>query len=190
MKGLSTVSPVELAITPDITFRKPTSQDGAEIWSLIKQCKPLDENSMYCNLLQCDHFADTCVLVERDGQPIGWVSGYITPSCPETFFVWQVAVSPAARGLGLGKRMLKHLLNRPEAEACTKMKTTITKSNEASWGLFRSFARSTGGDLTSEAHFHKDDHFDGHASTEHMVTICYGSGADVEPNREEDRAAA
>ncbi|TQS74086.1 diaminobutyrate acetyltransferase [Rhodobacteraceae bacterium] len=158
---------------PELTFRKPNAEDGSAIWELVKTCKPLDENSMYCNLLQCDHFRDTCVMVERDGAPIGWVSGYITPSDPDAFFVWQVAVSPDARGLGLGKRMLKHLISRSEADECTQIKTTITKSNEASWALFRSFARSVGGDLTSEAHFTKDDHFDGHAATEHMVTITF-----------------
>ena len=157
----------------ELVFRKPDSEDGSEIWKLIRRCKPLDENSMYCNLLQCDHFRDTCVMVERDGELLGWISGYIAPSEPESFFVWQVAVSPDARGLGLGKRMLTHLIERDEADACTQLKTTITRSNEASWGLFRSFARSIGGELTDEAHFHKDDHFDGHAATEHMVTITF-----------------
>ncbi|MER5170820.1 diaminobutyrate acetyltransferase [Thioclava sp. GXIMD2076] len=164
---------------PKLTFRKPSAEDGSEIWSLISRCKPLDENSMYCNLLQCDHFRDTCVLVEKDGAPMGWVSGYITPSAPDTFFVWQVAVAPEARGLGLGKRMLSHLLDRPEAAQCTRLQTTITKSNEASWGLFRSFARSAGGELTSKAHFTEDDHFDGHAATEHMVTITFEEEAKV-----------
>ncbi|MBN2872290.1 MAG: GNAT family N-acetyltransferase, partial [Halothiobacillaceae bacterium] len=95
------------------------------------------------------------------------------PSEPQTFFVWQVAVSPDARGLGLGKRMLGHLIERDESAECTQLKTTITESNEASWALFRSFARSIGGELTDEAHFHEDDHFDGHAATEHMVTITF-----------------
>ncbi|WP_406721632.1 MULTISPECIES: diaminobutyrate acetyltransferase [Thioclava] len=158
---------------PKLTFRKPDAKDGSEIWSLVSRCKPLDENSMYCNLLQCDHFRDTCVLVEQDGLPVGWISGYIPPSTPNTLFVWQVAVAPEARGLGLGKRMLAHLLDRPETADCARLQTTITKSNEASWGLFRSFARSIGGELTSAAHFDRDDHFAGHAATEHMVTITF-----------------
>lgn len=36
----------------DITLRKPESQDGARLHKLISECKPLDENSTYCNLLQ------------------------------------------------------------------------------------------------------------------------------------------
>ncbi len=47
---------------PALVFRKPDAKDGSEIWKLIQRCKPLDENSMYCNLVQCDHFRDTCVI--------------------------------------------------------------------------------------------------------------------------------
>jgi L-2,4-diaminobutyric acid acetyltransferase len=172
------VTKLETVKTRDpLTFRKPEAADGAAIWSLVKDCKPLDENSMYCNLLQCDHFRDTCVVVERGGEVLGWVSGYVPPAEPESFFVWQVAVSAEARGLGLGKRMLSHLVNRDEVGDIDQLKTTITKSNEASWGLFRSFARAMGGELTHEAHFTRDEHFDGQAATEHMVTITLPSEA-------------
>jgi L-2,4-diaminobutyric acid acetyltransferase len=151
-------------------LRKPTAEDGAEIWQLVRDCAPLDENSMYCNLIQADHFSDTCVVAEVDGQIVGWVSGHMIPG-EDAFFVWQVAVSAAARGMGLGSKMLTHLVARPECNGARELKTTITKSNKASWALFSSFARKLGGDLTDEPHFEKDRHFDGEAATEHMVTI-------------------
>ncbi|WP_172299009.1 diaminobutyrate acetyltransferase [Pseudoruegeria sp. HB172150] len=151
-------------------LRKPEATDGAAIWELVKSCKPLDENSMYCNLVQADHFADTCVVAELDGEVVGWISGHMIPNENE-LFVWQVAVSEKARGLGLGKKMLRHLVQRAECADATHMKTTITEDNEASWALFRSFARSVGGLLTDEPHFESDAHFDGHHDTEHMVTI-------------------
>jgi len=155
----------------DVQFRKPDAEDGAAIWELIAACKPLDENSMYCNLIQCDHFRDTCILAELDGTPVGWISGYVLPRDPDTFFVWQVAVSEKARGLGLAKRMLDQLLARDECEDVTRMQTTITKDNDASWALFRSFADAQDGELDHEAHFESDTHFQGEHDTEHMVTI-------------------
>ena len=57
--------------------------------------------------------------------------------------------------------------------------TTITRDNEASWALFRSFARRMGGDLSDEAHYKRDDHFDGQHATEHMVTITLPDEGDV-----------
>jgi len=155
----------------DITFRKPVSEDGAAIWELIRACKPLDENSMYCNLIQCDHFADTCVLAELTGEPVGWISAYVRPDDPETLFVWQVAVSELARGRGLGSRMLRHVLARDECAGITRMQTTITQDNKASWALFGRFAEKVGGDLEDEPHYKCEDHFDGAHATEHMVTI-------------------
>lgn len=151
-------------------LRKPNATDGADIWALVKSCKPLDENSMYCNLVQADHFRDTCVVAELDGHVVGWVSGHMIPDKDE-LFVWQVAVSPKARGLGLGKLMLQELIERDVCDGANHLKTTITEDNDASWGLFKSFARSIGGKLSDEPHFHRDAHFDGQHDTEHMVTI-------------------
>ncbi|MWD29440.1 diaminobutyrate acetyltransferase [Aquicoccus sp. SCR17] len=156
---------------PEIRFRKPESGDGADIWELIRACKPLDENSMYCNLIQCDHFADTCILAEMDGKIVGWISGYILPDDEETLFVWQVAVHSDARGLGLGRRLLTKLVERPELKSVQRIQTTITSDNDASWGLFKSFADKKDADLGHEEHFTRDDHFGGRHATEHMVTI-------------------
>ncbi|SFA90858.1 diaminobutyrate acetyltransferase [Poseidonocella pacifica] len=152
------------------TLRKPTAEDGAAIWELIRECKPLDENSMYANLLQCDHFADTCVVAELDGEIVGWISGYLVPK-DDALFVWQVAVSGKARGMGLGSQMLQHLWNRDDCSGVERMKTTITQDNEASWALFRKFAKKMNGELSSQAHFKENDHFAGQHSTEHMVSI-------------------
>ncbi|MFC2967897.1 diaminobutyrate acetyltransferase [Acidimangrovimonas pyrenivorans] len=152
-------------------LRKPAAEDGAAIWKLVQACKPLDENSVYCNLIQCDHFRDTCVLAEEDGKVVGWISAYILPYDPQTVFVWQVAVAEEARGTGLGGKMLKHLLGRKELKDVTRLQTTITESNKASWALFKRFAQREGGELDNQAHFTRDTHFRGMAPTEHMVTI-------------------
>ena len=159
--------------TRQITLRKPVDADGSAVWALIHECQPLDRNSMYCNLLQCDHFADTCVLAERGDDVVGWISAYLVPDDPETLFVWQVAVSERARGQGLAQKMLKELLSRDVCGDVQQLKTTITKDNEASWGLFSRFAERQGADLDSEAHFKRDEHFDGRHATEHMVTITF-----------------
>ncbi|UYV38056.1 diaminobutyrate acetyltransferase [Rhodobacteraceae bacterium D3-12] len=153
------------------SLRKPTAKDGAAIWTLVRSCQPLDENSMYCNLLQCDHFADTCVVAELSGEVAGWVSAYVMPNEPDTLFVWQVAVSDIARGQGLGGLMLQSILNRPECKDVTRLQTTITADNEASWSLFRKFARRQGKDMDMTPYYTQALHFQERHKTEHMVTI-------------------
>lgn len=166
--------PRDLTLSPpptrSVVLRKPDPTDGAGIWSLVRSCKPLDENSMYCNIVQAEHFRDTCVLAEREGQILGWISGHMIPN-EDALFVWQVAVSPRARGLGLGRRMLLDLIRRDACTEARHLKTTITRDNEASWALFRSLARHMGGQIKARPHYTRQDHFDGRAATEHLVTI-------------------
>lgn len=164
---------VETRIDPDaaLTFRKPKEQDGHAVHHLIKNCPPLDRNSMYANLLFCSHFADTSALVEHDGKPVGYLSAYIPPNEPDTLFVWQVAVSKEARGLGLATRMIEDILDRPELQDVEQIQTTITMDNEPSWKLFKSFARSVDANCTDEVMFCRREHFRGAHDTEHLVTI-------------------
>ena len=155
----------------EIVFRRPSELDGPQVTALIADCPPLDVNSAYCNLLQCSHFADTCVVAERAGQIVGWISGYRPPSAPGSLFVWQVAVHASARGQGLGQRMLDWLVSRPGAAGAVDLTTTITAENLASWAMFRRFAQTHRLLLTKSAHFERETHFAGAHDTEWQVAI-------------------
>lgn len=163
-----------------IQLRVPRAEDGAPLHRLVADCPPLDPNSLYCNLLQCSHFAGTSVAAERDGRLVGFISGYVPPVQPDTLFVWQVAVSGAARGAGLGKRMLRHLLERPQCGEVRFLETTITPDNEASWGLFRSLARDLNAAVESRVLFERERHFGGAHDDEMLLTI--GPFAGVVPD--------
>lgn len=139
---------------------------------LIAACPPLDGNSAYCNLLQCSDFADTCVIAERGGALLGWISAYRPPSAQERLFIWQVAVHADARGTGLGGRMLDTLLARPAFAGTTMLTTTVGADNAASWGLFEAFARRHGATLTRTPRFERDAHFDGAHETEWEARIA------------------
>jgi L-2,4-diaminobutyric acid acetyltransferase len=154
-----------------MNFRMPVAQDGPAITALIAACPPLDGNSAYCNLLQCTHFADSCIVAERDGQIVGWVSGYRLPADPGRFFIWQVAVAAEARGEKLAQRMIAALLDRPSATGVTHLITTVTPDNAASWALFAGIARRLGAELTKAPLFERDAHFAGAHETEWQATI-------------------
>lgn len=156
----------------ELNLRSPTPEDGSGVTALIAASPPLDPNSAYCNLLQCSDFADTCVVAERDGRVVGWISGYRPPSHPDRFFVWQVAVDASARGEGLAGRMLDHLIARPSAQGVTALTTTVTEDNAASWALFAAFARRHGARLEKTPRFTRDIHFTGAHDTEWQATIA------------------
>lgn len=155
----------------DFEFHRPAATDGPAITALIASCPPLDTNSAYCNLLQCTDFADFCVVAKQGDRVMGWVSGYRPPATPANFFVWQVAVSPAARGQRLAGRMIEALLARPGNAGVTHLTTTVTDDNRASWALFEGLARKWEVPLEKSLRFERDAHFAGAHATEWQARI-------------------
>src|SRR5699024_11825128 len=82
----------------ELGFCKPTKDDGAEVWELIKHTGVLDLNSSYSYLMWCEIFSETSIVVEREGNTVGFISGFIHPDQPDTLFIWQVAVDASERG--------------------------------------------------------------------------------------------
>ncbi len=152
-------------------LRPPVATDGPAVTALIAACPPLDRNSAYCNLIQCTHFADHCVVAEREGRIDGWVSGHRPPSDPNAFFVWQVAVATEARGQKLAGRMIEALLARSAQRGVTHLITTVTDDNIASWALFNGLARKWDAPMERSALFERDAHFAGAHATEFQARI-------------------
>ncbi|HET6613380.1 MAG TPA: diaminobutyrate acetyltransferase [Kofleriaceae bacterium] len=153
------------AVATEPALRPATAADGAAMWTLARDTKTLDLNSSYAYLLLCDRFADTCVVAEGQDGLDGFVAAFIPPGSPEVVFVWQIGVAESARGRGLGRRLLDHLIAQPACAGTTRLETTITPSNRASDGLFRSFARAHGAavEVSAEAGFSAAQFPDGKA---------------------------
>jgi len=155
----------------EMILRKTQPCDGSQIHALVKNCKPLDLNSVYSYLLLCQHFADTCVVAEIEGHIVAFLSGYIPPSRRNVLFVWQIAVDGKWRGQGLGKRLLNEVLHRNFCRHCCFLETTITPSNDASWNLFRSVARDLNAPCQESICFSEKHFGQKHHEAEYMFRI-------------------
>jgi L-2,4-diaminobutyric acid acetyltransferase len=120
---------------------EPSLEDGRELWRMARDSQVLDVNSPYSYTLWCRDFADTSVVARIGDETCGFITGYVRPQQPDTFFVWQVAVDQAHRGKGLARRMLDRLGDRMAARGCRYMEATVTPDNTASTAMFESFAR-------------------------------------------------
>lgn len=98
-----------------------------------------------------EYFAETSIVAERDGEAIGFVTGFRVPQAPESLFVWQVAVDEGERGRGLAGSMLDELVGR--LPWCRRLEATVTPSNEASASLFRAFGSRRGAPVEEELAF-------------------------------------
>ncbi|HKM16162.1 MAG TPA: diaminobutyrate acetyltransferase [Marinospirillum sp.] len=137
----------------NLKIRKPNANDGVAIHQLIENCPPLDLNSTYLYLLQSTHFAETCVVAEVNGKVAAFLSGYIKPDSPNTFFLWQVAVGDVLRGKGMAKQLMNEVLKRTACNNVEFLETTITPDNQASWALFRGFAKERNAQLVDTVLF-------------------------------------
>ena len=134
-------------------------------------CQPLDTNSLYCNLLQCSHFADTSIAAWQGEQLLGFISGYQLPAQPDTLFIWQVAVSEKGRGQGLATRMLLGLLGRANCASIRYLQTTITPDNKPSWALFTRLAEELEAEVRVSTAYDGEEHFAGRHDTEQLLCI-------------------
>ncbi|NDK91665.1 diaminobutyrate acetyltransferase [Gordonia desulfuricans] len=142
-------SPTRTATSPRApsaapTLRVPTVTDGAAIHQIAERSRVLDVNSGYAYVLWCHDFADTSVVAEIEGTPVGFVTGYRRPDDPATLMVWQVATGESYRGLGIAAAMLHHLLDRTAAQGVSRLQTTISPDNPASQRLFAAVAAQRG----------------------------------------------
>lgn len=149
----------------------PIATDGMAVHRLVAESPPLDTNSVYCNLLQCSHFRETCRIALAGEQVVAFVSGYRKPDDPQTLFIWQVVTAHNYRGQGLGRLLIETIL--AEETGFTALETTITADNQASWRLFESLSTKHAGSLQSIPFFTRQEHFHHQHDTEHLVRIQF-----------------
>lgn len=117
----------------------------------------VDTNSPYSYLMLGEYFGGTCAVAEHQSRVVGFATGLNPADEPETLFIWQIAVDPSARGLGVASGLLDHLVSRPQVPRLRYVEATVTPSNEGSTSLFRSFARRWNTECVEEELFTADD---------------------------------
>lgn len=156
-----------------INIRNPNVDDGARIWELVRDSKPLNLNSSYLYLLLCQHFSETCLIAERDSELLGFVSAYRPPKLPDVIFVWQIAVHRSARQQGLAKTLLHKLVQQDGCQNIRYIEVTISPSNQASRNLFHSFAEELNVDC-KETPFLKKEFFPDKENHEEEILFRLG----------------
>lgn len=152
-----------------ITYREPTVNDAHQVWELVKNNKPLDENSKYLYVLLCHQFSKTCCVAESDSKIVGFLSGFISPKNPDTLFVWQAAVDSDFRNAGIAKELVSHTLCNVDSPV-EFVHATVTPSNHASLKFLQNFADHLGAKLVKKPLFSTDVLGGGH-EPEDLVVI-------------------
>lgn len=139
----------------NVEFREPDIHHAAQVWTLIKNCPPLDLNSEYQYLLLCYHFYKTCIIATNESKVVGFISAYVPPQKPDTLFIWQVAVDKRFRKKKLATRMAEKLLARDYCHNISYVEATVTPSNRASRRFFQLMAEKYHGNFNVHPLFTK-----------------------------------
>ncbi len=142
-----------------VDLRKPKASDGSALWKLVRETGVLDLNSTYAYFLLGEHFAETSVVAEKDGEIVGFVSAYTPPQVSDSIFVWQVGVAASVRKQGLALEMLLAILRREACKNIRVLNTTITPSNTASRSLFAALAKRVNGSLQEKPDYFRGEWF-------------------------------
>lgn len=140
-----------------VAVRDAIMDEGGMIWEMARDAGGIDLNSPYAYMIQWRNFHQTCVVAEVYGKPAGFVMAHRVPNRPHVLFVWQVAVLPEFRGMGIGHRMLEELVERPACTGVRVLEATVTPSNKASERLFSAFAEARDAEIDFGTGFAKSD---------------------------------
>ena len=158
-------------VNKSILIRHTRQDDGRKIWELVKKSHVLDINSVYCYLLMCTHFRNTCLVAEVDGEPVGFVTSYHHPDNNGVLFIWQTAVDEIYRGKGIAKKLILELLNQKDCRHVTRIQATVSPSNKPSRSLFESLAKNLDVDLTEQEYFDSSLFPDNKHEEENLITV-------------------
>lgn len=126
------------------------------MFRIVEESKVLDVNSSYSYLMWSKYFNETSIVAESEDKVIGFVSGFIQPTSLDTLFVWQVAVDPDFRGLGLATKLIEQLLEQLRDDDVKYLEATVTPSNVPSSNLFKGIAEKQKTECTISECFSED----------------------------------
>jgi predicted GNAT superfamily acetyltransferase len=84
------------------------------------------------------HFGDTSFVVERDGELVGFLIGFLSQTETDEAYVHFVGVSPGERGSGLGRTLYERFFAVARENGRTRVSCVTSPLNEGSIAFHRS----------------------------------------------------
>ncbi|MFD7127042.1 MULTISPECIES: diaminobutyrate acetyltransferase [Streptomyces] len=134
-------------------FRTPRPEDGVAVWELVRDTPGLDTNSRYFYVLWFRDFADCSLLATVDDEIVGFLLGYRRPEEPDTYFVWQTAVSPRHGIPFLGVKLFEAAADRQRGRGARYVEATVSAENKAILMVLRQYARKRSAEVADRVLF-------------------------------------
>lgn len=82
-----------------------------------------------------EHVGDTCCIIEREGELVGFLVGYVSQRISNAGYVHYAGVRPDCRGRGLGRAMYRRFAELVRGRGCNRLVAETGAWNRASIGF-------------------------------------------------------
>jgi ribosomal protein S18 acetylase RimI-like enzyme len=127
-----------------LVVREPTGDDHRRVlaaidpwWGGLGGEDASARRAMLVSRLFFQHFANTSMLVERDGELVGFLIGFLSQSQPDEAYIHFVWVSPELRGMGVGAALYQRFFALAKAHGRSVVRSVTSPSNRASVAFHR-----------------------------------------------------
>jgi predicted GNAT superfamily acetyltransferase len=118
-------------MAPDIPLRAATAADYDRIVAVVDDWWGRPVRHALPRLF-LEHFHDTSLIAEQDGELAGFLVGFMSPSNPDDAYIHFVGVNPHSRGNGLARRLYETFFDRARIEGRHVVRAVTAAHNSAS----------------------------------------------------------
>ncbi len=115
-------------------IRKGSQDDFLRVHQFTAGCPPMENYPEHVYKIILRYFGDYCFIAEENEQIIGFVMGI--RSFQGTYFLWDIGVTPAYRGQGIGRRLVREVEKELGRMGFKRVELTIDPDNLPSQKLF------------------------------------------------------
>jgi GNAT superfamily N-acetyltransferase len=119
----------------NITIRKAQPSDHGKIISALKDWWDGRDLTAMLPKLILNHFCDTSLVIEKQGQMIGFLIGFMSPALKNEAYVHFMGVHPDFRKKGTGKTLYEHFSDICQANGRTIIRACTSPVNKGSVGF-------------------------------------------------------
>jgi GNAT superfamily N-acetyltransferase len=110
-------------MTKNISIRKAKPSDHASVITALQNWWGGRDLTAMLPKLFLNHFNDTSFVIEKKGQMIGFLIGFMSPALQNEAYVHFMGIHPDFRKKGLGKTVYEHFF-----EICRKQNRTVVRA--------------------------------------------------------------
>lgn len=126
-----------------INIAQIKGKEFLEVQKLAGKIDGIVQHPQHIYKIMADHFGDTFFIARDESECdkiLGFLLGFISRKIKGQLFIWQIGVSEAAQGKGIGSKLLEHTIDYgKKAMDCKAIMATVETTNKPSQHLFENF---------------------------------------------------